>query len=260
MDATSKDQTNLQFRSESSDKIQADQTQKVKRRLAQVREENNKNEESAQILMTESRYLLVDMQKQVEKCEDSIYSNEKTCMQIDADIEDIEASMLELEMKRKAMKDRKTELLLTNSKLDEEREKHRKDRISLEDDLKRKMDQLKDKKNCYIREIKSLEKQLSNNVMGYIVKDAEKVVDIKDYKGTITVKDCEKSKNEEQSFPLDFMQAQILQKEFDLLEEQIKKKESDLECPVCLETAQIPIYMCQQQHIICQHCLKKVMS
>ena len=31
----------------------------------------------------------------------------------------------------------------------------------------------------------------------------------------------------------------------DFLSKSIKEKEADLECPVCMETAEVPIYMCQ---------------
>ena len=31
----------------------------------------------------------------------------------------------------------------------------------------------------------------------------------------------------------------------DFLSKSIKEKEADLECPVCMETAEIPIFMCQ---------------
>merc|ERR1719341_310330 len=34
----------------------------------------------------------------------------------------------------------------------------------------------------------------------------------------------------------------------------IKEKEEALTCPVCLETASAPIYMCQQMHLICSSC------
>ena len=30
----------------------------------------------------------------------------------------------------------------------------------------------------------------------------------------------------------------------------ITEKEADLECPVCLETAEAPIFMCQEMHLI----------
>ena len=44
----------------------------------------------------------------------------------------------------------------------------------------------------------------------------------------------------------------------DFLSKQIKEKEADLECPVCLETAEIPIYCCQQMHLICSNCRPKL--
>ena len=34
----------------------------------------------------------------------------------------------------------------------------------------------------------------------------------------------------------------------DFLSKSIKEKEADLECPVCMETAEIPIFMCQVSH------------
>ena len=45
-------------------------------------------------------------------------------------------------------------------------------------------------------------------------------------------------------------------KEF--LTRSIKEKEFGLECPVCLETADIPIYSCTKQHLICSLCRPKV--
>lgn len=40
----------------------------------------------------------------------------------------------------------------------------------------------------------------------------------------------------------------------------IKQKEAELTCPVCLETAAAPIFMCQQQHLICSSCQPLVTS
>ena len=44
----------------------------------------------------------------------------------------------------------------------------------------------------------------------------------------------------------------------DFLSNSIKEKEADLECPVCLETAEIPIYTCHQMHLICSKCRPKL--
>ena len=46
----------------------------------------------------------------------------------------------------------------------------------------------------------------------------------------------------------------------DFLASQISAKESDLECPVCLEISEAPIYTCLEQHIICSKCWIKVIS
>ena len=44
----------------------------------------------------------------------------------------------------------------------------------------------------------------------------------------------------------------------EFLSKTIKEKEADLECPICLETAEVPIFMCQEQHLICSICRPKV--
>ena len=38
----------------------------------------------------------------------------------------------------------------------------------------------------------------------------------------------------------------------------ISAKEVELECPVCLETASSPIYMCQEQHLVSSSCRPKI--
>ena len=37
----------------------------------------------------------------------------------------------------------------------------------------------------------------------------------------------------------------------------ISSKEAELECPVCLELASAPIYMCLEQHLVCRGCRPK---
>ena len=38
----------------------------------------------------------------------------------------------------------------------------------------------------------------------------------------------------------------------------IREKESDLECPVCLETAGGEIFSCVEQHLVCSQCRPRV--
>jgi len=45
---------------------------------------------------------------------------------------------------------------------------------------------------------------------------------------------------------------------YESLTQQIVKYEKKLECPVCLESCQAPIFQCQESHIICRACRDKV--
>ena len=42
--------------------------------------------------------------------------------------------------------------------------------------------------------------------------------------------------------------------------EAIKKKEADLECPVCLEVATEAIFSCERQHMVCARCRPRLAS
>ena len=52
----------------------------------------------------------------------------------------------------------------------------------------------------------------------------------------------------------------FLTKSIEEKEEAIKEKESDLECPVCLETAGGEIFCCIQQHLVCSQCRPRVVE
>jgi len=51
---------------------------------------------------------------------------------------------------------------------------------------------------------------------------------------------------------------QTTSKLLEFIEREISDKEDKLECPICLEVAGIPIYMCQEMHLICPKCRPKV--
>ena len=48
--------------------------------------------------------------------------------------------------------------------------------------------------------------------------------------------------------------------EMEFLKEAIEKKEEDLTCPICLETAKTPIFMCPDSQIICSACAPNVQT
>jgi len=44
----------------------------------------------------------------------------------------------------------------------------------------------------------------------------------------------------------------------EFIKDQISEKEKELECPVCLDVARAPIFMCREQHLICSTCSTRV--
>ena len=63
--------------------------------------------------------------------------------------------------------------------------------------------------------------------------------------GTNTADTIDKAKLETQRF-------------LENINKKIEDKESDLECPVCMEVSTSPIFSCDEQHIICSDCRPKV--
>ena len=52
----------------------------------------------------------------------------------------------------------------------------------------------------------------------------------------------------------------FLTKSIEEKEETIKEKESDLECPICLEIAGGQIFCCVEQHLVCSQCRPRVVE
>ena len=167
--------------------------------------------------------------------DDKIYNNEKTCNQLDLNIDESKNIIIEHEQKIEDFESRKKIILNENVGLEKKKETHRQNRIKKEKEVERKLNELKQIKMVQAKDIKLLEQKLKEINFSKSPAEANKT--------KVT------NPTEGQKVPADLLE---------FLKEQIKRKEEDLECPVCLETSTIPIFMCQQQHIICQQCLHKV--
>ena len=42
------------------------------------------------------------------------------------------------------------------------------------------------------------------------------------------------------------------------IDDSIEEKERELECPICLEIATVPIFMCSESHVVCEKCYPKI--
>ena len=79
-----------------------------------------------------------------------------------------------------------------------------------------------------------------------------KTVDILMREGIEAEKDFEPAENQRL---ISFLTKSIEEKEA-----AIREKESDLECPVCLETAGGEIFCCVEQHLVCSQCRPRVVE
>ena len=52
----------------------------------------------------------------------------------------------------------------------------------------------------------------------------------------------------------------VKQRHVDFLLNSIQEKKSDLECPICLETAGGQIFCCIEQHLVCSQCRPRVVQ
>ena len=101
----------------------------------------------------------------------------------------------------------------------------------------------KKEKECKINDLKTDIKELRNSL-----KTNLKIVDNLMREGIVEV-DKEDFERREKQTLISFLTKSIEEKE-----EAIREKESDLECPVCLETAGGEIFSCVEQHLVCSQC------
>ena len=161
-----------------------------------------------------------------------------------------------IECQSKIKMDKETRVTLFKRKLEEKREeledvnraRAKKMKENVRDanileakmkDIQDKIDELQAKKNCIGVNLKKLKKEIVT-----FEEETDKKV----------------SKAEEQVQ----LYQQALENEVQIdglrtfIDDSIKEKEEELECPVCLETASAHIYMCQNSHLVCGKCLPKL--
>ena len=191
--------------------------------LHQLEKEFDKNEQRGQTVMKQGQHTLSQLQEAVETCGDKIYANEKKCAQLDAEITELES--------------KKRDILAQNAQLGQEKEKYKNKRLHAEQELERKMAPLKDQKKSLFHSIKTVKEKISQSMKNPLKED----------ESNSNIPNVNKPEVFASQDPLlEFLTAQIGQKEL------------DLECPVCLETSQTPIYMCMEQHIVCSNCWQQV--
>ena len=144
------------------------------------------------------------------------------------EVADIDARMEELKTAR-------ARLLVECEAKDEVMNKFNKKRMKLEEFITSQI-------NKYKSETSQLETEVKDLKMKQLKHDEEEVFFSDEEKASSGVKTVETPN------------LQLL----DFIDQKIEAKEEELECPVCLEVASVPIFMCDEQHLICSSCRPKV--
>lgn len=161
--------------------------------------------------------------------EDEIAEHSKKISNIDTDIRETEQRLEQLQLE-------KVQMISKCESLDKQVQKYEKKKKGLENFLEEEVKKMK-KKNEEIEEnLQKLKQKFSKNI-----EETEKLASSE----TVSVE-------EEERKPAG------MEKLLAHLDKSIDRYSTDLECPVCLETVDLPVYQCEESHLICAQCRPKV--
>lgn len=193
--------------------------QKIKAALDHKEMLLNRNKVSLSKMIDIKSKEMKDLLVNMSKVEDESCAQEKKVNAIDDEIDDLEARIAKMKVEKQCINDEKEIATCTLKKLDTTK-------VKLEKYIEMEMVKAKDREVELKLEIDALKEEsigLRNRRDNERLDNAKYIDDPK-------------------------------QKLLDYLTISISEKEKDLECPVCLETATLPIYSCQENHLICSTC------
>ena len=164
----------------------------------------------------------------IEKTEDEKHENTKR-------ITDIDSKLVELEAQTRRLKEDKRRLIGDCDKAEEQMKKYVKKKSKLENFLTSEMKKAQKDGNAIEEKVNSLRQKIAENELALQNLPNEQI--------------HQPAKTPEPNKQL-----------IDFIDKQIEEKEKELECPVCLEIATVPIFMCLELHLICSDCRAKLVE
>ena len=159
--------------------------------------------------------------------------------------------------------DTETRITVCKRKLDEKEEeleretkvraKKRKEKETDADTLENEIIRDQDK----IIEMKDEIKKLQDAIINLQKSISRKTVDLELRKEEIQTYEEETDK-EVSMIKQEVQFYRTMMNDMTFIDDIIKEKEQELKCPVCFEIASVPIFMCQDSHLICGKCMPKL--
>jgi len=196
--------------------------ERLEEKIAEKAMHYNAHEESVKEIIDIKSIEIKNLDSMIEKSQDEKNIKLEEVDKLSKQLSDLESKMAKIKWKM-------TELLGESKNYDKRIQKYEKKKNTLEDDIKKELENGKEKGNVMKYDIQNLETRLE---------ETEKLI---------------------QNLQEDDELIYEPNKEFlEFINEQIIEKERELECPVCLEVACSPIFMCSEQHLICSTCRPKL--
>ena len=151
-------------------------------------------------------------------------------------ITQIDSAVRDIKLKLKELKEERRNILALTKNLDASKEK---------------LEKKKEKISCFLsKELETASEErekIGENQALIQTEIAAKITQIRNLASEPVIQDAVVTNT---NFSTQKQNEQLIR----FIERQIIEKEAELECPVCLETAAAPIFMCSEQHLICSLC------
>ena len=210
-------------------KVTENEIDKLEKQIKVKEKEYEDHKNSVSDMISEHATKMTILIQEVEENEDKISFNEKEISKLDHEIMKQERVLQELKQKQKNLKD-------DDKTIGEKIEKIKKKRERFEMYVGKEMSKAKNNEVKISEEIQILREKIKN----------AKTKEVSNMQRNELSEEPKKLVDETSSKYREF------------LLKSMKKKESQLECPVCLETAVSPIFSCSKQHLICSSCRPKL--
>jgi len=198
----------------------------LERRVAEEREHLLTHKQNVEDLIDKKAVEMKNLILLIDKSRDEKNRKMKGVAQIEKDLSELELRMKELNLEKR-------DLLGACDREDEKLQKYECKRLKLEEYIENELKKNKEREIDIEVTIQDLETKLN------------------DMKNSRDNHQNQVSTNRPQPVELN---KELL----DFIDNQISEKEKELECPVCLEVAESPIFMCSELHLICCNCRPKV--
>ena len=220
-----KDQTVVKENSKAEDL----EIENLDRQIEAKEKEYEAHKNSVSDMISEHASNMTRFIQEVEENEDKISFNQKEISKLDHEILKQESVLQELKHKQEILKDD-------------------------EKTIGEKIDKIKKKRERFEMYVgKEMSKAKNNEV-----KISEEIQVLREKIKNAKTKEVSNMQRNELSEEPKKLVDETSSKYREFLLKSMKKKESQLECPVCLETAVSPIFSCSKQHLICSSCRPKL--